>query len=74
LISNVKSVVASFWKVADEPTSLLMKYFYENLESMKEGEMNKAEALRQAQIKLSQDKRFEHPNYWGAFALYGDWR
>jgi CHAT domain-containing protein len=41
---------------------------------MKDGEMNKAEALRLAQIKLSQDKRFEHPNYWGAFALYGDWR
>lgn len=69
LISNVKTVVASLWKVADEPTSLLMQYFYENLKTME-----KAEALRQAQVKLSMDPRFVHPNYWGAFVLYGDWR
>ena len=70
LASNVKTVVASLWKVADEPTELLMEYFYENLEKP----MNKVDALRAAQIKLSQDKRFRHPNYWGAFVLYGDWR
>lgn len=69
LISNVKTVVASLWKVADEPTSLLMQYFYENLSTM-----GKAEALRQAQVRLSKDPRFVHPNYWGAFVLYGDWR
>jgi len=69
LISNVKTVVASLWKVADEPTSLLMQYFYENLPVM-----GKAEALRQAQVRLSKDPRFVHPNYWGAFVLYGDWR
>jgi len=69
LISNVKTVVASLWKVADEPTSLLMQYFYENLLTM-----GKAEALREAQVRLSKDPRFVHPNYWGAFVLYGDWR
>ncbi len=69
LISNVKTVVASLWKVADEPTSILMQYFYENLQTM-----GKAEALRQAQVRLSNDPRFVHPNYWGAFVLYGDWR
>ena len=72
LVSNVKTVVASLWKVADEPTSLLMEYFYENLSQPKS--MEKAEALRQAQIRLSQDARFRHPNYWGAFVLYGDWQ
>jgi CHAT domain-containing protein len=69
LVSNVKTVVASLWKVADEPTGLLMEYFYENMKTME-----KSEALRQAQIRLSQDPRFVHPNYWGAFVLYGDWR
>ncbi|MEP7255685.1 MAG: CHAT domain-containing protein [Ferruginibacter sp.] len=72
LVSNVKTVVASLWKVADEPTGLLMQYFYENLSLPVP--MEKAEALRQAQIKLSQVPRFSHPNYWGAFVLYGDWR
>jgi CHAT domain-containing protein len=70
LVSHVKSVVASLWKVADEPTGLLMEYFYENLRA----KMDKTEALRQAQIKLSQDVRYRHPNYWGAFVLYGEWR
>jgi len=72
LVSNVKTVVASLWKVADEPTGLLMQYFYENLSSA--ASMDKTEALRQAQVKLSQNPRFSHPNYWGAFVLYGDWR
>lgn len=72
LVSNVKTVVASLWKVADEPTGLLMQYFYENL-SLPEP-MEKAQALREAQIKLSQSPRFSHPNYWGAFVLYGNWR
>jgi CHAT domain-containing protein len=36
--------------------------------------MGKADALRMAQIKLSQDTRFRHPNYWGAFVLYGEWK
>lgn len=71
LISNVKSVVAGLWKVADEPTQLLLEYYIENLEQRK---MGMAEALRQAQIRLSQDERFRHPNYWGAFVLYGEWR
>ena len=72
LVSNVKTVVASLWKVADEPTGILMQYFYENLSSA--ASINKADALRLAQVKLSQNPRFSHPNYWGAFVLYGDWR
>ena len=72
LVSNVRTVVASLWKVADEPTGLLMQYFYENLSSA--ASINKADALRLAQVKLSQNPRFSHPNYWGAFVLYGDWR
>jgi CHAT domain-containing protein len=72
LVSNVKTVVASLWKVADEPTGLLMQYFYENLSSP--ASINKVDALRLAQVKLSQNPRFSHPNYWGAFVLYGDWR
>ncbi len=70
--SNVKTVVATLWKVADEPTGLLMQYFYENLS--KSASVNKLDALRQAQVKLSQNPKFAHPNYWGAFVLYGDWR
>jgi CHAT domain-containing protein len=72
LLNNVRSVVASLWKVSDEPTGILMEQFYNNLKSM--DIMDKTEALRQAQLALMKDPRFTHPNFWGAFALYGDWR
>jgi len=36
--------------------------------------VDKAEALRLAQLELMKNSKFAHPNYWGAFALYGDWR
>ena len=72
LESNVRTVVASLWKVFDEATGILMENFYTNLKSMEI--VDKAEALRLAQLELMKNSKFAHPNYWGAFALYGDWR
>ena len=70
LLRSVKSVVASLWKVDDEATSLLMNEFYAGLAK----KMDKVEALRIAQVKLSQNPKYAHPFYWGAFVLYGEWR
>lgn len=67
--AGAPTVVASLWAVNDESTSLLMKYFYRNLSSM-----SKVEALRRAQIELSQNAKFSHPYYWSPFILIGDWR
>jgi len=69
LVSSVRSVVASLWAVDDDATNLLMQEFYKNLQTM-----DKVEALRKAQATLSAKPGFEHPFYWGAFVLYGDWR
>lgn len=69
LVSSVRSVVASLWAVDDEATNILMQAFYQNLQTM-----DKQEALRKAQATLSATPGFEHPFYWGAFVLYGDWR
>jgi CHAT domain-containing protein len=68
-VSSVRSVVASLWAVDDDATNLLMQEFYKNLQTM-----DKVEALRKAQATLSTTAGFEHPFYWGAFVLYGDWR
>jgi len=67
--AGAPTVVASLWAVNDASTGILMKYFYENLDSM-----SKVEALRRAQIKLSQHEEFSHPYYWAPFILIGDWR
>ena len=69
LVKGVKTVVASLWKVHDEATSILMTDFYKNIEHM-----SKAEALRQAQISLTQNPKYQHPYYWAPFLLYGSWR
>ena len=51
LTQNVKSVLASLWKVNDASTSRLMQQFYQNLAT---GKMSKSEALRQAQRSMIQ--------------------
>ncbi|GAB4525577.1 MAG: CHAT domain-containing protein [Pleurocapsa sp.] len=69
--SGAKSTVATLWSVSDRSTSQLMTEFYHYLQQPK---INKANALRQAQLSLLQDKRYRHPYYWSPFILVGDWR
>ena len=84
---GARSIVASFWNVEDQSTSVLMKQFYQYLKTG----LPKDEALRQAQIDLIRqplhvEKTFffdlfkrtvkrdvSHPYYWGAFQLIGPW-
>jgi CHAT domain-containing protein len=69
LLNRVRSVVASLWEVDDTSTSLLMQQFYKHLQTM-----TKVDALRQAMADVSSYPEFEHPFYWAAFVLYGDWQ
>ena len=62
------SVVATLWKVADQSTAELMNLFYQNLIKG----MTKAQALTEAMSRLRE--RYEHPFFWAAFTLRGDWR
>ncbi len=66
------TVLASLWSVDDESTSILMRNFYEALNSGK----TKDEALRDAQIIMieAQDTRHSHPFHWAPFQLIGDWK
>ena len=66
LYAGTPSVISTLWKVNDEATAFLMTAFYNNL-----AQMNKAQALRQAQLQTK--NLFANPFYWGAFVLSGDW-
>ncbi|MEO1791334.1 MAG: CHAT domain-containing protein [Cyanobacteria bacterium J06629_19] len=69
--AGADTAVASLWSVDDESTADLITYFYQNWDSG----LSKAEALRQAQITVMQDRRYlRHPAYWSAFMLVGDWQ
>ncbi|MEO1431369.1 MAG: CHAT domain-containing protein [Cyanobacteria bacterium J06633_8] len=68
--SGARSTIASLWAVDDEATSQMMVDFYEQIN---QPEVTKAEALRKAQIKILQQSKFQHPYYWAAFVLVGNW-
>ena len=33
-----------------------------------------ADALRQAQLEIMGQRRWQHPYYWAAFTIQGEWR
>jgi CHAT domain-containing protein len=43
--------------------------FYKNIKTM-----DAVDALRQAQVSLSNNPKYSHPFYWAAAVLLGDWR
>ncbi|HKG81044.1 MAG TPA: CHAT domain-containing protein, partial [Pyrinomonadaceae bacterium] len=70
-IAGVPSVVVSQWKVESAGTRDLMVNFHRALISSK---LTKAEALREAALKLMKNPETSHPFYWGGFVLVGDGR
>lgn len=68
IYAGTPSIIATLWSVDDEASGLLMQKFYKHLK----GGMEKAEALRQAQIEIRTDLKYRHPYYWAAFTLTGD--
>jgi CHAT domain-containing protein len=68
--SGARSTLATLWAVKDESTAKFMVEFYKNL---KKPGISKAEALRQTQLTFLQDADFQHPFYWSAFVLIGNW-
>ncbi|MCX5696569.1 MAG: CHAT domain-containing tetratricopeptide repeat protein [Candidatus Omnitrophica bacterium] len=77
-IAGTESVCASLWQVPVVATVQLVTEFFRNL---KDGELDRAEALRQAQLtvmKKGQDSSgekadYSSPFYWGAFELMGEY-
>lgn len=64
-------VLATLWDVQDGATAELMARFYR---ALLEERLPAAAALRQAQLSLRGEKRWESPFFWGGFVLQGDWR
>ncbi|HND21768.1 MAG TPA: CHAT domain-containing protein, partial [Acidobacteriota bacterium] len=71
MYAGAPRLVVSLWPVSDSATAELMTAFYQGL--LKEG-LRPAAALRKAQLKLQQSKRWNSPTYWAAFQLQGEWR
>lgn len=68
--SGARSTIATLWPVKDKAAEMLMTRFYEHL---RQPNITKAEALRQAQINLIRQTDFRDPFFWSTFVLVGNW-
>jgi CHAT domain-containing protein len=71
MYSGAPRVVASLWKVDDLATAELMTLFYRGL--LKDG-LTAAAALRAAQHRMAQGKRWSSPYFWAGFVIQGEWK
>ncbi len=71
MCAGASRVVASLWSVDDRATTELMKLFYSKM--LKE-KLSPSAALSSAQRELSQNPKWQHPYYWAAFQLQGEWQ
>ncbi|MEM7018568.1 MAG: CHAT domain-containing protein [Pseudomonadota bacterium] len=69
--AGARSALASLWFVNDDSTAELISEFYRQLY---QSDISKAQALRNAQVKLITEKTYyRHPFYWSPFLLIGNW-
>lgn len=70
--AGARSALGTLWSVNDEAAGMLVVEFYRQLRN--NPGVSKAEALRQAQLAMLQQKgKFGHPQYWSAFLLISNW-
>ena len=69
IYAGAASLLSSLWKVDDLATAILVKRFFRNL---KKG-FSRAQALQKAQLFVRENIN-DHPVFWGAFGITGDFR
>ena len=68
-IAGAESQLFSLWRIQDLATKDLMVNFYQKLVAGQ----GRGEALRQTQLEMLQNEKYQHPYYWAAFVHSGDW-
>ncbi len=67
--AGAKSIIVSFWSVADESTAQLMTEFYRQM--LEHPESNYSQNLRNAKLALMKTDKYKSPYYWAPFVLIG---
>ncbi|MDY7020057.1 MAG: CHAT domain-containing tetratricopeptide repeat protein [Cyanobacteriota bacterium] len=69
-LAGAESQLISLWKVDDTGTKELMTQYYQRLLQ----NQGRSEAFRQTQLEMLKSEKYQHPYYWAAFVVVGDWR
>lgn len=84
LEAGARAVIMSLWKVADESTAVLAKYFYQRFLARDETSLDAAHALQSAMLATKRElgegtivtrlseALDDHPSNWAPFLLLGD--
>ncbi len=67
--AGTRQLLTTLWRVDDISTAVLFKYFYRY-----QADIDRAEALRRAQVRLKNRPEYQHPAHWSALVLGGDWQ
>ena len=68
--AGARSALATLWFINDEASAALVSEFYRQL---RDPSVSKATAIQRAQIKLLDDRLYDHPAYWSPFLLLNNW-
>src|SRR5215467_1068174 len=68
--AGARSALATLWFINDEASAELVAEFYRQL---RDPSVSKAMAIQRAQIKLLNDRVYNHPAYWSPFLLLNNW-
>jgi CHAT domain-containing protein len=68
--AGARSALATLWYINDQASSTLVSEFYKQLQ---DPSVSRAIALKRAQLKLLNDRSYQHPGYWSPFLLINNW-
>jgi len=68
--AGARSALATLWYINDQASSELVAEFYRQLQ---DPSVSRAIALKRAQLKLLNDRSYQHPGYWSPFLLINNW-
>ena len=72
--AGARSTVATLWQVNDISSAMFMGEFYRQLANIRTSQTTKANALQQAQRALLANSDYQHPYFWAAYVLIGNWQ
>jgi CHAT domain-containing protein/Tfp pilus assembly protein PilF len=69
--AGASRVMVSLWNVDDQATAFLMGRFYQDYFQRN---LSRAAALKEAQVWMWRQKKWNEPSYWAGFILEGDYQ